>query len=172
MLPYNRQLKKNTRILRNNLTDAEQRLWSRLRRKQINGWQYYRHKPIGPYIVGFYCSAARLVVELNGSQHLDPLHQSADQRRKAFLEKLGLRVLRFDNRQVLLETDAVIEAIAGIPPVPPLPKGGVKRLPTKSPPLVNESIPPFAKGGQGGISPTTQRDDAPFTIPDTAHGKS
>jgi very-short-patch-repair endonuclease len=154
MLPYNRQLKKNTRTLRNSMTDAEQRLWSRLRRKQINGWQFYRQKPIGPYIVDFYCSAARLVVELDGSQHLDPRHQSADQRRKAFLEKLGLRVLRFDNRQVLLETDAVIEVIAEIPPVPPLSKGGVKRLPTKSPPLVNESIPPLCKRGARGDFPS------------------
>jgi very-short-patch-repair endonuclease len=137
------------------MTDAEQKLWIRLRRKQINGWQFYRQKPIGSYIVDFYCPTAKLVIEVDGSQHLDPPHQSDDQRRDTYLANLGLRVLRFDNRQVLLETESVVEAIAGIPPVPPLIKGGAKRLPTKSPPLVNECIPPFTKGGIGGIPRTT-----------------
>lgn len=50
------------------MTDAEQRLWQRLRRKQINGWQFYRQKPIGAYIVDFYCPIAMLVVEVDGEQ--------------------------------------------------------------------------------------------------------
>ena len=59
----------------------------------------------------FYCPAAKLVVELDGSQHLETEHQAEDRARKAALAGLGLRVLRFDNRQVLLETDAVLAAI-------------------------------------------------------------
>jgi len=107
LLPYNKRLKLNSRSLRSNMTDAEQHLWQFLRRKQINDWQFYRQKPLGAYIIDFYCPAAQLVVELDGSQHFEVAHQQADQQRDVFLQSLGLRVLRFDNRQVLLETDAV-----------------------------------------------------------------
>ncbi len=127
LLPYEKRLKQNSRSLRSNMTDAEQHLWQYLRRKQINGWQFYRQKPLGAYIIDFYCAAAQLVVELDGSQHFEVDHQQADQQRDAFLQSLGLRVLRFDNRQVLLETDAVLEVIRQIPPSPPFPKGGVCR---------------------------------------------
>jgi very-short-patch-repair endonuclease len=129
MLPYERRLKKNARALRSNMTEAEQKLWYRLRRKQINGWQFYRQKSLGPYIVDFYCPAACLVVEVDGSQHFDIGDAQLDQIRDKFLDWLGLRVLRFDNRQVLLETDAVVEVIAGfrqIPPSPPFSKGGAE----------------------------------------------
>ena len=121
------------------MTDAEQRLWQRLRRKQINGWQFYRQKPIGAYIVDFYCPTAMLVVEVDGGQHLDPQHLAADRRRDTFLENLGLRVLRFDNRQILLETEAVVAAIAGIPPGPPLPKGGTD-IPPQTPAAANKAV--------------------------------
>jgi very-short-patch-repair endonuclease len=197
MLPYSRQLKNNSRELRIHMTDAEQKLWYRLRRKQINGWQFYRQKPMGSYIVDFYCPAAKLIVELDGSQHFEPEHQAADQKRDAYLAGLGLRVLRFDNRQVLLEMDAVLGVIAGIytvtpeippsppeiPPTPPFSKWGDNQrthgepvsvqkltvpvvhsepsLPTEPVPSFEKdtatSIPPFEKGGLGGIcsgSPT------------------
>lgn len=126
MLPYHRQLKHSARALRGHLTDAELKLWLRLRlrlrRKQIYGWQFYRQKPLGSYIVDFYCPAARLVVEVGGwGQHLLPADKAADQRRDAYLKGLGLRVLRFDNRQVRLETDAVVEVIAGVSINPPSP---------------------------------------------------
>jgi len=126
ILPYDHHLRPNSRRLRNNMTDAEKILWQRLRRKQINGWQFYRQKPLGPYIVDFYCAAAHLVVELDGSQHFEPDHQQADQQRDAYLQSLGLRVVRFDNRQVLLETEAVLEVIRRIPPNPPFSKGGMR----------------------------------------------
>lgn len=106
--------------LRANLTEAEQKLWHRLRRKQVNGWQFYRQKPLGPYIVDFFCPAAGLVVELDGSQHLESEHRVADLNRDAFLACQGLSVLRFDDRQALMETDAVVEIIARFesPPTP------------------------------------------------------
>ncbi len=85
MLPYAQRLKQNSRELRSHMTDAEQKLWYRLRRKQINGWQFYRQKPLGPYIVDFYCPSAGLVVELDGGQHLEPQHHAADQQRDAYL---------------------------------------------------------------------------------------
>ena len=70
MLPYNRRLKTKARSLRTNPTDAELQLWYRLR-KQILGVQFYRQKPIGNYIADFYPPAVKLVVELDGAQHLE-----------------------------------------------------------------------------------------------------
>lgn len=93
------------------MTDAEQRLWSRLRRKQLHGVQFYRQKPVGGYVVDFYAPAVGLVVELDGSQHFQATAMVADEHRSEVLRRMGLEVLRFDNRQVLLETDAVVEKI-------------------------------------------------------------
>nr|WP_235590397.1 endonuclease domain-containing protein [Nitrosomonas ureae] len=107
-------------------------LWSKLRRKQILGVQFYRQKPLANYIVDFYCAAANLVIELDGSQHFEPDHQASDAERDRILESLGLRVLRFDNRQVMQELDAVMRVVfdavekgipLGIPPSPPFSKG-------------------------------------------------
>ena len=108
---YNSKLKGLSRTLRTNLTDAEQVLWQHIRRKQIQGVQFYRQKPLLAFIVDFYCPAAKLVIELDGSQHYDEEHQTKDQARDDTLTELGLQVLRFDNRQVLLETDAVLAVI-------------------------------------------------------------
>jgi len=111
MLRYNPKLKENARALRSGMTDCEQRLWSKLRRKQVLGVQFYRQKPIGDYIADFYAPKANLVVEVDGSQHLEPAQIDHDRRRTAFLESQGLRVLRFDNRQILQELDSVMESI-------------------------------------------------------------
>jgi very-short-patch-repair endonuclease len=111
MEKYNKQLKQTARTLRANMTDAEQKLWYHLRRKQIQGLQFYRQKPLLNFIVDFYCPAAKLVVEIDGSQHAETSHQLEDQRRSELLASLGLAVLRFDNRQVLLEMDAVLAVI-------------------------------------------------------------
>lgn len=131
MLPYSKNLKEPARALRKDMTDAERALWSFLRGKQILGIQFYRQKPIGPYIVDFYAPAARLVIEADGSQHLEPDHVMADEARDAFLSGMGLLVLRFDNRSILKQTDAVRDKVdqvcqerVKIPPGPPLPKGG------------------------------------------------
>ncbi|MDO8437200.1 MAG: endonuclease domain-containing protein [Nitrosomonadaceae bacterium] len=108
---YNSKLKRLSRTLRTNLTDAEQVLWQHIRRKQIQGVQFYRQKPLLAFIVDFYCPAAKLVIELDGSQHYEEEHQTKDQARDDTLAELGLQVLRFDNRQVLLEIDAVLAVI-------------------------------------------------------------
>ncbi len=108
---YHSKLKGLSRTLRTNLTDAEQVLWQHIRRKQIQGVQFYRQKPLLAFIVDFYCPAAKLVIELDGSQHYDEEHQNKDQARDDTLAELGLQVLRFDNRQVLLEMDAVLAVI-------------------------------------------------------------
>ena len=111
MLPYNRRLRTKARSLRTNPTDAELHLWYRLRRKQIFDVQFYRQKPIGNYIADFYAPAAKLVLELDGAQHLEIRQAKYDAQRTIDLEKQGLKVLRFDDRQVLLQTESVLETI-------------------------------------------------------------
>lgn len=111
MEAYGRFLKAPARTLRSNMTDTEQALWQRIRHKQIRGVQFYRQKPLLCYIVDFYCPAAKLVVELDGGQHYEEEHQAKDRQRDEALANLGLLVLRFDNRQVLEEMGAVLEAI-------------------------------------------------------------
>ena len=111
MQPYNKNLKQPSRDLRNNMTDAEQLLWQRLRRKQILGLQFYRQKPILNFIVDFYCPSANLVIECDGGQHYTAEGLEADRARDQALAQLGLNVLRFDNRQILTEIDGVVEKI-------------------------------------------------------------
>lgn len=111
MQPYNQHLKEPSRMLRNNMTNAEQKLWQRLKRKQILGFQFYRQKPILNFIVDFYCPLAKLVIECDGSQHHTIEGLESDACRDDMLNQLGLTVLRFDNRQILLEIDEVCQVI-------------------------------------------------------------
>ena len=111
MLTYKAHLKAKARELRSSMTESERLLWSRLRRKQVLGVQFSRQKPIGDYIVDFYAPRAKLVVEVDGSQHLLPDHLEKDAKRDAYLGDMGLRVLRFDSRQVLSQIDSVAEVI-------------------------------------------------------------
>lgn len=111
MKSYNKNLKLPSRDLRSNMTDAEQLLWQRLRRKQILGLLFYRQKPILNFIVDFYCSAANLVIECDGGQHYTETGLEADQNRDHALSELGLLTLRFSNHQILTEIDAVVEQV-------------------------------------------------------------
>ncbi len=111
MLKYNKNNKQNARSLRKNMTDAERVVWSRIRRKQLLGVQFYRQKSIADYIVDFYAFSVKLVIEIDGSQHYEEEHRLRDKQRDKSLNKLGLHVLRYDNRMVLTQTDDVIESI-------------------------------------------------------------
>lgn len=114
MQPYNKNLKHNARQLRNNMTEAEQKLWLRLRQKQILGLQFYRQKPILNFIVDFYCPAANLIIECDGSQHLNEKGLKYDLLRDQALTQLNLTVLRFNNLQILHELDAVVQTIENV----------------------------------------------------------
>lgn len=136
MLNYNACLKNRARQLRKNLTDGEKALWSRLRNKQLLGIQFYRQKPIGQHIVDFFAPRAKLGVEVDGSQHRVDDHVEKDRLRDSYLGSLGLKVLRFNSREVLKENGAVVEAIyrtlanrlnAEIPPGPPLKRGEIQK---------------------------------------------
>ena len=83
------------RNLRKNMTYTEVRLWLKLKGRQLDGWKFRRQTPIGPYIVDFYCPAARLVVELNGASHQTEEQFDHDERRRRWLESRGFKVLTF-----------------------------------------------------------------------------
>ena len=116
MLPFNRTLKAYARDLRKNMTDAESFLWSGIRKKQLKGLQFYRQKNIGNYIVDFYCPAAKLIVEVDGGQHYANNGKERDNRRDAFMQSLGFRVLRFSDTDVLKDLPGVLEKIYGAMP--------------------------------------------------------
>src|SRR3972149_8286849 len=100
MLSYDKQLKALSQHLRKNLTDAENMLWLKLRRKQLKGHPFYRQKIIGKYIVDFYCPKANLVIELDGGQHYSETGRANDSTRDDALRDVGIKVLRFSDRNV------------------------------------------------------------------------
>jgi very-short-patch-repair endonuclease len=115
--------------LRTASTDAERLLWHHLRNRQLAGFKFRRQHPIGPFFADFACLEAGLIVELDGGQHFEAEVAERDQRRTAALTGAGFEVMRFDNRQVLLETDAVLSSIlmrlqGGHPHPNPLPQVG------------------------------------------------
>lgn len=97
--------------LRNNLTDAEKRLWYFLRAKQIGGLKFRRQAPVGPYIVDFVCFSKKLVIELDGGQHADAIHVTKDAARDAWLTAEGFTVLRFWDNEIFQNMDGVGEKI-------------------------------------------------------------
>ena len=111
MLPYGKNLKHLARDLPRVRPTPNKRLGSPIRRKQLADVQFYRQKPIGPYIVDFYAPRAKLVIEVDGAQHREGEHARQNAARDAYLERLGLKVLRFDNVRVLWDTALVVEEI-------------------------------------------------------------
>jgi very-short-patch-repair endonuclease len=143
MLKYQPWLKAAARTLRADQTDSEARLWSRLRRKQILGVQFYRQRPLGRYVVDFHAPRAQLVMEVDGGHHFEPAQAERDRARTAYLERQGWRVLRFTDHEVLLELDAVVESIYSVvrstrnPPCPPFFKGGCPRVGVRNAPYAS-----------------------------------
>jgi len=96
--------------LRNNATQPEQQLWAVLRGKQL-GVKFRRQHGIGHYIVDFYCPECKLVIEVDGDSHYTDAAQQHDRQRDAYLQQLGLRVLRFTNEEINQNMAGVYEAI-------------------------------------------------------------
>jgi very-short-patch-repair endonuclease len=133
------------RRLRRTTTDAERRLWHHLRKLDLDGSHFRRQVPIGPYIADFGCMAARLLIEIDGSQHGEDRNKAHDDVRTVWLERQGYRVLRFWNNDIANNIDGVMEAIyAAI-------YGSTSALPV---PLKHR------RRGRGGLShfPTLARD--------------
>lgn len=111
MLRYGQHLKKFSRRLRNEMTDAEKLLWSKIRGKQLKGFQVYRQKPIGRFVVDFYCPKAKLVIELDGGQHYSEANYAKDESRDRYMDGIGLKVLRFSDKEVFENLPEVLEEI-------------------------------------------------------------
>ena len=99
------------RSLRRNMTDAENRLWLFLKQKQLDGLTFRRQHPIDKYVVDFWCSSLKLVIELDGGQHGMPTGIKKDNIRCAFLKERGITILRFWNTDVMKNTAGVLETI-------------------------------------------------------------
>jgi len=112
-------IKSHARYLRRHMTDAETKLWYHLRSHRFADLKFKRQKPIGTYIADFVCMQQRLIIEVDGGQHLE---SDSDRQRDAWFAEQGFRVLRFWNNDVLLNIDAMLEAIyQAVLPSPPAP---------------------------------------------------
>lgn len=115
--------------LRKAMTDAEKKLWHRLRANQL-GVKFRRQHPFENYVPDFVCIEKQLVIEVDGSEHIDAIEH--DDQRKKRLHAAGFHVLRFWNNEVLTETDGVLEGIMNalnpspLQPNPPLEGEGAK----------------------------------------------
>ncbi|MBR2491281.1 MAG: endonuclease domain-containing protein [Ruminiclostridium sp.] len=105
----NHSLLGNARELRRNMTPQELKLWYQFLRPYP--LKFYKQRIIDSYIVDFYCAAARLVIEIDGSQHYTQDGRAKDEGRSAMLERYDLQVLRFSNREINVEFDAVCQMI-------------------------------------------------------------
>ncbi|MEZ6030999.1 MAG: endonuclease domain-containing protein [Hyphomonadaceae bacterium] len=105
------------RALRQDFTEAERILWSRLKAKQLGGWQFRAQHPVSPYILDFAVAKLKLAIELDGATHSTPDERKNDARRTVFLESKGWTVLRFWNDEVYRNLNGVIASIeARLPP--------------------------------------------------------
>lgn len=104
-LPKNRKLKVNSQNLRKNATKEENKLWYDF--LKTHKFQWNRQKVIGSYIADFYCNVARLIVELDGSQHYEESAIEYDMRRSRYFDGLGIQVIRFSNLDVLENFEGV-----------------------------------------------------------------
>ena len=109
IIPYNPKLVPLARKLRNNSTLSEVLLWKRLRNKQLRGYDFDRQKPIGNYIVDFYCAELMLAIEIDGSSH--ELKPEEDACRQKEIERFGVTVIRFDDSAVKRHMIQVLEEL-------------------------------------------------------------
>ena len=110
-LPYNKNLKAFSRHLRNNSTLGEILLWKHLRAGGIKGYSFNRQKPLGNYIVDFYCKALNLVIEVDGGYHYEEEQKLQDKERQLLLEEMGLHFLRFHDEEIKKDMDIVVKTI-------------------------------------------------------------
>ena len=102
-------LQTRAKKLRQNMSEAETRLWHHLRAGRLNGYKFRRQQPMGNYIVDFVCVTPKLIIEADGGQHAEQAEY--DQARSLYLSGLGFTVLRFWNDEILRQTDEVLAEI-------------------------------------------------------------
>ena len=133
-LPSRELLLARAKWMRGNPTDAEKRLWSILRNKRLSDYKFKRQVIVDYYIADFVNFEHRLIVEADGSQHADNKY---DEKRDAYLESQGFKVIRFWNIEALKESKAVAETIwCALQSPPPLPSAALR-------------LPPSAARGEG-----------------------
>lgn len=112
MRTFNRRnLKDKRKHLRNNPTQAEAFLWGYLKNSQLEGRKFRRQSSIKSFIVDFYCSGEKLVIELDGDFHFDEKLIKDDEKRTKQIEAEGIKVIRFENQEVILNLDNVLKEI-------------------------------------------------------------
>jgi very-short-patch-repair endonuclease len=104
-------LEENRKRLRRNLTPAEAFLWKHLQRSQLAGRKFRRQHSVGYYILDFYCPAEKLAVELDGAHHFTPEGMAYDEERTGYINSVGIRVVRFENKEVFDHLEGVLEEI-------------------------------------------------------------
>ena len=104
-------LKDSRQHLRRNLTPAEASLWKCLQKSKLEGRKFRRQHSIGAFVVDFYCSAEKLAIELDGIYHYEPDQAKYDAQRTEYLNNLGVKVLRFENKLVFQNLQGVLDAI-------------------------------------------------------------
>ena len=109
MKPYESKNIPFARELRKGMTDQERKLWYKF--LKVLPIKFYRQRPIGNYIVDFYCNSLKLVIEIDGGQHYDDEALKYDKERTKYLISIGLKVLRFTNRDIDMRLDNACEAI-------------------------------------------------------------
>ncbi|MCW5722277.1 MAG: endonuclease domain-containing protein [Devosia sp.] len=132
------------RALRSNSTDAENRLWQKLRARQMDGHKFVRQMAIGPYFADFACRERALIIELDGGQHANLAH---DEIRTAYLNDQGYSVLRFWNNEVLDNIDGVQVAIVSTLALNPSPD--LRFAPA--------TLSPQGRGALGALAATTKK---------------
>lgn len=109
ILPYNPALKEKARQLRNNSTTSEIKLWKFLKGRQMYGYDFHRQKPLGEYIVDFFCNELMLAIEIDGLSHEG--QEEYDKQRQEKLESMGIKFLRFDDDDVFYNIEKVLDEI-------------------------------------------------------------
>ena len=111
IIHYNPKLKALAAQLRSQGTQSEILLWNQLKGSQMNGFRFIRQKPIGDYIVDFYCKEVGLVIELDGLSHQSSEVMDLDERKQSYLESIGLKVIRFEDEDVIRDLPNVMRVI-------------------------------------------------------------
>lgn len=109
IIPYNPSLKEKARQLRNNSTVTEIMLWKFLKGRQMCGYDFHRQKPLGEYIVDFFCNELMLAIEIDGPSHEG--QEEYDRERQEKLERIGIKFLRFNDDDVFYSIGKVLDAI-------------------------------------------------------------
>ena len=109
VIPYEKDLRKKARALRNNSTLTEVLLWNKLKRRKLKGFQFHRQLPMLRFIVDFYCHELQLAIEIDGPYHA--LQEKYDSKRQYELEQWGVRFLRFSVAEIKRDMDKVLKSI-------------------------------------------------------------